>query len=275
MKPEPAALGRISARLLYSETPVQEEFMMHTHVRYEIYCFLEGDAYYTVEGTRYELEPGDLLLLCPGEVHRVVFRSPAPYRRIVVNFNDLAPLPEELADRLLRPFHDRAFGTFNRYAASAFPEWDFCAHLRAICEKRDPFTAYTLLLALLGVLGEAFQTLKTGVQVPAEQDSRLGARIIAYLTTHLTEPISLDDLTAHFYLSKTHLNRVFREATGATIWKYVMTKRLFLCREMMQRGMRASEAALRAGFKDYSTFYRAYKSRFGETPKTQREKRKS
>ena len=265
-----SAPGRVSAKLLYSESPAQERFSMHSHVRYEIYCFLEGDAYYTVEGVHYALAPGDLLLLCPGEVHHVVFRSPKPYRRIVVNFDDLSPLPKDFAERLLRPFHDRPFGSLNRYAAAAFPGRNFAACLRALCDCREPLSAYTQLLALLGTLCEAFSELKTGRPEPGEPDDRLGTRILSYLSAHLTEPLSLGALASHFYLSKTHLNRVFRETTGATVWGYVTTKRLFLARSMMLRGMTASESALRAGFRDYPTFYRAYKKRFGEMPKALR-----
>ena len=265
-----AAPGRVSAKLLFTEAPAQEKFSMHSHVRYEIYCFLEGDAYFTVEGAHYALAPGDLLLFCPGEVHHVVFRSSAPYRRIVANFDDLSPLPKDFADRLLRPFHDRPFGSFNRYAAAAFPGRNFAAALRALCDERNPLTVYTQLLALLGALGEAFSILKAEQPVPNETGERLGTKILSYLTAHLTEPLSLEKVAAHFYISKTHLNRIFRETTGATVWGYVTTKRLFLARTMLQRGMTASESALRAGFRDYPTFYRAYKKRFGEMPKALR-----
>ena len=38
--------GRVFAKLQYTDAPAQEKFSMHSHVRYELYCFLEGDAYF-------------------------------------------------------------------------------------------------------------------------------------------------------------------------------------------------------------------------------------
>ena len=116
--------------------------------------------------------------------------------------------------------------------------------------------------------------MKAEPPAPDVSDVRLGTKILSYLTAHLTEPLSLGAVAEHFYLSKTHVNRIFRETTGATVWGYVTTKRLFLAREMLLRGMTASESALRAGFRDYPTFYRAYKKHFGEMPKALRNAQK-
>jgi AraC-like DNA-binding protein len=47
----------------------------------------------------------------------------------------------------------------------------------------------------------------------------------------------------------------------------VSIKRLLAARAMIQRGEKASQAALVCGFSDYSVFYRAYKNHFGHSPK--------
>jgi methylphosphotriester-DNA--protein-cysteine methyltransferase len=48
--------------------------------------------------------------------------------------------------------------------------------------------------------------------------------------------------------------------------KYITTKRLGLVRQEMLNGIKAGEAAYRAGFNDYTTFYRAYNSFYGSAP---------
>ena len=40
------------------------------------------------------------------------------------------------------------------------------------------------------------------------------AAILQYLACHLTEPVSIDDLAAKFYISKYHMMRRFRAQTG-------------------------------------------------------------
>ena len=42
---------------------------LHMHTMYELYCFLDGEGVFTVEGNIYKLESGMLLLIRPGEAH--------------------------------------------------------------------------------------------------------------------------------------------------------------------------------------------------------------
>jgi AraC-like DNA-binding protein len=90
--------------------------------------------------------------------------------------------------------------------------------------------------------------------------------ILKYLNDNLHEPISLDHLTKKFYISKNHLNVLFRKETGITINQYIRIKRLVLARREIRNGCTAEEAAYKVGFNDYSNFYRAYKAFFGIIP---------
>ena len=60
--------------------------------------------------------------------------------------------------------------------------------------------------------------------------------------------------------------RLFRQETGTTIHLYVTQKRLMLARELMDGGMRATEACYRCGFRSYSSFTRACAKHLGTTP---------
>ena len=92
------------------------------------------------------------------------------------------------------------------------------------------------------------------------------AAILQYLSRHLTEHISIDDLSARFYISKYHMMRRFRAQTGYTIHAYLIGKRLMLARELILGGTPVMEAACASGFGDYSAFSRAYRKQFGQPP---------
>lgn len=49
-------------------------------------------------------------------------------------------------------------------------------------------------------------------------------------------------------------------------WEYIVLKRLVLARSMILDGVPVSDAAKDCGFQDYSTFYRAYTTKYGEPP---------
>jgi len=74
-------------------------------------------------------------------------------------------------------------------------------------------------------------------------------------------------LSERFFISKNHLNRVFKNATGVTVWEYIKLKRLIMARNSIFSGTPAIIACQSSGFNDYSAFYRAYKERFGVSPK--------
>ena len=90
--------------------------------------------------------------------------------------------------------------------------------------------------------------------------------ILRYINEHLTEKLSIEMLAEHFYISKYHMMRQFKEETGYTIHQYITEKRVLDAKNRMNAGVPATEACYESGFQDYSTFLRAYKKRMERKP---------
>lgn len=254
----------ITGRHMYTDKPVLREETMHSHDTYEIFCLLAGDADYCVEGNRYPLQSGDIMLMRKGEVHIFQLRSAAPYERIYVNF-DIPDVLEFLeAEDILQMFDNRPLGKYNHYPASLFPNNHCQEYMDAICRETDPRKQLCYLLPLLRDLADRIEAVKTA---PALSEKDRAAPIIQYINSHLTDELSLEMLSQRFYISKTHLLRIFKQATGTTVWEYITIKRLFLAKERIATGMLPTEVYAQCGFKDYTTFFRAYKKHFGASPK--------
>ena len=99
--------------------------------------------------------------------------------------------------------------------------------------------------------------------------------LIQYINTHLTEALDIDMLAGKVYLSKYYMMRLFKEETGCTIGSYINSKRLLLARDLLSQGAPITETCFRCGFKEYSTFSRAYKKEFAETPSRTRNRQKN
>lgn len=254
----------ISASHLKIDLPKQENFTMHTHDNYEILCFLAGDTDYAVEGSVYELHRGDLMLMRRAEAHHLIVRSEKPYERITVNFRESFLDTSDPDHRLLAAFNDRPLGKGNRFPAAAFPDSNWLYYLQRICACRDEETRRIYLLPLLYELCEA---QKVSVQIDDAAKRDAAADVAAYINDHLADPLSLDRICRHFYLSKSQLNRTFRKSTGSTVWEYVTVKRLMRAREEIEKGRSVKAVAAECGFRDYTTFYKAYLRRFGHSPK--------
>lgn len=247
-----------------TETPVLRIEEMHSHDSYEIYCFLAGDADYCVEGNRYHLQPGDIMLMRKGEIHIFQLLSAARYERMSVNFDISEVLDLTDSANLLSMFDDRPLGKFNHYKSELFPGNHWLEYMRKICQTKDTQKQLCYLLPLLSDLSEGMATVKTAA-VSTEKDR--AAAIIKYINANLSSELSLDVLAERFYISKVHLNRIFKQSTGTTVWEYITIKRLFLAKELINAGTQPGDVCLQCGFRDYTTFFRSYKKHFGISPK--------
>lgn len=245
----------------YTQNPDLNQFQMHTHEFYEIYCFLSGSAKYYVEGTIYPLKPGDIIIMKKSEAHSLLINRDIPYERIVINFNANALL-ENFADKFIPFLDSRPFGEKNRYPAADFQETAWLYYLEKICISQDMATKRLYLTILMEQLYENYGNIHSH-DVP--QDNIRD--IIEYINQHLTDDLSLDVLCTQFYISKSHLNRKFRQITGSTVWNYIQTKRILLAKEFLQNSTHPTEVYSKCGFQDYSSFFRAYTSKFHTSPK--------
>ena len=258
----------LEAQRSYTQDPSTSKFHMHTHDTYEIYCFLSGNAAYFVEGNTYPLKPGDILIMKKAEAHSLLINSHNPYERIVVNFNADA-IAEAVRPGTVDFLDSRPFGIHNRYAASYFPETNWLYYLKKMCETDDPGEKSVYLTVLLCELKENASALQDqAVTGGGIMD------IVKYINDHIAENLNLDLICSRFFISKSHINRKFKTVIGTTVWEYITTKRLLLAKEFLQAGVPPTKVYGQCGFQDYCTFFRAFKARFGASPKNSAAKRR-
>ena len=252
----------ILAEKLYTEQPKEGQFVLHAHDLYEAYCFLSGSAKYYVEGNAYNLRPGDILLMKKAEIHSPRVNSEVPYERMVVSFNAEA-IPGRVRERLVRFLDERPLGINNRYSAARFPDTCWMHYLEKMCEQPQIGEQSVYLATLLLELQEQYHTLG--------QDEVSGGDImdiVKYINSHLTQELNLDKICSRFYISKSHINKKFKQIIGTTVWEYITTKRLLMAKDLMQSGELPTNVYLKCGFKDYCTFFRAYKAKFRVSPRS-------
>lgn len=242
-------------------TEPSPDFILHCHPFYEIYYYEEGDVTYRVEGREFQFDSPSVLLIAPNTFHGVLVNNHTPYRRASVHF--MSSLIEPDSRRLLT----RAFRAAN-ICYSLPPEHQlkhFIQDLLAVSRLPAEIQPVAIRSRLTALLCEIY-ALHSGAFVPQSGRSPQIRQILDYLNQHLSEPLSLEQLSQQFYISKNHLNVLFREATGTTVMQYLRLKRLAVAQKAIYSGQALNEAAQNAGFGSYSNFFRAYKHCYGCAP---------
>ena len=122
------------------------------------------------------------------------------------------------------------------------------------------------LLRLLVQIGREFRQKDAHRPQPVMPKNPRVVEMMGYIDRHLTEDLDIDALAEAFYISKYHMMRLFHRESGFTVHGYLNQRRLLHARELIEGGMRATEACYRSGFRSYSSFTRAYGKHFGTTP---------
>lgn len=257
-------------RLFHLRDKGETKVDYHYHEFYKLLFFISGSGSYYVEGKRYSLSPGDIVLIGKHCVHRPEFETGIPCERMIIYIApeflqrnsgadcDLTDCFSKEYDHVLRP-DDVIRQTLFSIASDIEQELSSRHYGREILST-------SMLLRLLVELARSMGRKEVQKPAPLLPKSKRMLELVQYLDTHLTEDICVDTLSEKFYLSRYHMMRRFREETGTTIHAYLSDHRLMLARNLISQGVPATDACFRCGFGSYSSFSRAYRKFFGTTP---------
>lgn len=239
----------------------------HYHEFCKLLLMRSGSGGYTVDGKRYSLEAGDIVLIDAGCVHRPEFEQGLLYERVIIYIS-----PDFLRE------HSRENCSLQAIFDSAHPVlhlrqpqtvWMFADALeQELSTERfgRELVSNGLLLQLLITIARSIADADTSFVRPiVPKDGRI-LEMLRYMDAHLTEDISIERLADAFFISRYHMMRLFRQETGYSIHAYLQERRLLYARDLIRQGRSATESCFLAGFRSYSSFTRAYAKHFGTTP---------
>ena len=117
-----------------------------------------------------------------------------------------------------------------------------------------------LIVDILSILLEDVTTVHAK-QTPS---SRKMFEVRRYLDEHFTEKFSLDELSEHFFISKYHLSREFKNQFRITLNHYVIAKRITMAKKLLRfSDLTIEEISLKCGFYDASYLNKQFKKSEG------------
>ena len=245
----------------------------HSHDFYEIYFPRTEGVTYMVDGCRYRVGPGRLLLIAPGQVHCSEVSEPGlVVERFVLWLNTsfvksltgLLPRvrnmsPGDMKGRNLIVPDDEGYELMIGQLFSLL-------HEKQLNDVDSASLNRLVVAQLLIHISRALSNGPGGLTARAAQRTREVMRVYEYISAHLKEPMSVAGLAERFFIDKNTLIRQFKHVTGMTPAECIRRKRLDAAYTMISHGAGVTESCLECGFADYSAFYRAFKQVYGISP---------
>lgn len=245
---------------------------LHSHDFYEFYFFLYGDACLEMEIGTYELKSGDIIILPPNIKHTITGdTSSKPYKRFVLWLNeeyynsfacDSPDYSYILNENIKNNHYIFSFDeiTYTSFQTILFTLLDEIHAERFAKKSYIKLYINTLLLLFNRTLYEQQHLSNNN----SSQD--ILTNIIEYIDANLDKDLSLDRLSAHFFVSKYYISHIFQENVGISLHQYILKNRLKACCNAIINNAIISKDYRLYGFKDYSTFYRAFKKEYKMSP---------
>lgn len=246
----------------------QKTFEFHYHDFHKILIFLQGDVSYIVEGKSYNLKSYDIVLVNRNEIHKPVIHSKSPYERIIAYVEPafLESLTLSCCFQKAKEVYSSVVRIPSPEKSSLFKSIKRLEHSFSDSGYASDFYQELLFLEFLVHLNRAsLSDYLTFIDTVHYHPKVLG--IMQYISEHLTEELRIDEIANRFFMSRYHMMRTFKAETGYTIGNYITEKRLLYAKELLMREIPITQICFDCGFQDYSTFSRAYKKVFHESPR--------
>ncbi|MGG4147469.1 AraC family transcriptional regulator [Paenibacillus algorifonticola] len=242
----------------------------HRHNAYELYLFLRGNVNFYIESRCYHLQPGDLLVLSPEEMHRSFALDQNEYERITINLkksylNRLSTSTTNLS----ACFDYRPMGKGN----IVHLEEDQLQQVLQLTRELETSLSSSVygadietnvrIAQLLVITNLAFQNTSL---VPTDIMPELVRNTMNYIEVNLARELTLEHLSEVLFMNSTYISRQFKKHTGLTIRAYILSRRVELSKYYLTEGMSITEACYQSGFGDYANFIRSFTKAIGISP---------
>lgn len=253
---------------LYKEEKAMD---MHIHDCYELYYSISGGKQFLIDNRFYSIAPGDLFIINQYESHKLTQIDNQLHERIVFSIHPDYTKRLSTADTDLDAcFSCRSAGFTHKLSLSREQQKRFLYYVNKITSARGyahdivEQAAFMELLVMINSLSSsnAPETANNEYKYNHQVDD-----ILVFINQNIAHSVTVEQLAEHFFLSESYICRIFKQATGTTIGKYIAARRISIAKAALSEGASVSEAFEKSGFSDYSSFFKSFTKAVGVSPK--------
>ncbi len=238
------------------------DYGLHWHDCFEMELMVSGSGEETINGRKYHVGPGDIVMMAPTDCHSYHMREKGVLYNVMFHGS---LIHDDAFIGLLEPGNDgvihleeREFAKMKQLMEIAMLEYD---------PKSASITP--LMYKLLECILSVYMKNRAAAIGTSKASSRSAAvkQAILYLHTHFFENPSLEKTASRIFICPGYLSTLFHSETGLTYKQYLMNIRLeFARRIIVSSDMPINEICTLAGFTSYPYFLKTFKSVYNVTP---------
>ena len=234
--------------------------IQHSHDFCEILYVAGGAGEAILEGKKFRLAPGDLVVVNPGTLHEERSDAKAPLRLIFLAIRDFA-VPGLPAGCLSQ----------EKYRVLSCGEYRYKMdiYLREVLQETSSQIEFYQEISQ-GLVSALLVLVMRLIRINPEDEAALSQecqKIKEYLDQNFTSPITLDSLSETVYISKHYLSHLFKEQTGVSPIKYLTSKRMEkACELLSETELPVSEVSKAVGYENPLYFSQVFKRIYGISP---------
>lgn len=261
-------------RLFHLRDSRAQKLDYHYHEFDKVILLLSGKVTYVVEGKSYFLKPGDILLVQHNMIHLPEIDPSEPYERIVLWLGeDYLEQHKRNGESLSDCFELTHERSFHLLRCDNEMRKKYIALFQSLEEalQEDAFgqslLADTYFLQLLIHLNRDIREDRTAELTETYRFDPKIEEIMRFVESNPSEDLSVEAISKRFFLSRYYLMHRFKEISGYTLHQYVNQKRIQYAGDLLKKGTAVMKAAEMAGFREYSTFLRAFQNTYHMSPR--------
>lgn len=237
-------------------------FGRHLHPQYVI-SLPKGPVKFTIDRTRHDILPDNLVILHPGDVHEMGSGKNATW-----GFNCFY-----VDESLMQKFFGGSDspGKSPEFREQVIDDPELISRLQSLHSKLDgsPFgleEETQLHLTLKELMQRYSQNNDDSIAESRRRVHHSLQRVKEYLEEYYDQNIRLDDLAEVAGLSLFHMLREFKKQFGLPPYEYLNQLRVQRVKEYLRKQKSIADVAIQTGFSDQSHLTRTFKRLTGITP---------
>ncbi len=255
-------------------------YPIHWHPEMEIIYVEEGMCEITLNLKSYRLEKGDILFITPGLLHSIEENNliSSVYYNIIFDFSLLLCKEADICNtRYLLPYVEGTalLPSVLKPSMKHYSQIKNCME-NLIKDRKIKEPGFELITkSRLMLLFYYLEPLKRHVDAEylRENSSKIQQikQILFYVENNYSNPITIEEAASLCNFSPSYFMKFFKASTGTSFLQYVKNYRLEMAASLLlNTNYSILSISEEAGFRNHSYFIRAFKEKFGKTPKEYR-----